>query len=100
MNNFSEVNTEMLEELKAERLKPNAERDDDLQNDLISDVIRNEEKINNHGKRADAIVKGMLQHSRQTTGTKEPTDINKLADEYFVGAACIVTGNSDIICVR
>ena len=43
----------------------------------------NEEKINSHGKRADAIVKGMLQHSRQTTGTKEPTDINALCDEYL-----------------
>ncbi len=83
VNNFSEVNKEMLEELKAERLKPNAERDDDLQNDLINDVIANEEKINHHGKRADAIVKGMLQHSRQTKGIKEPTDINALCDEYL-----------------
>ena len=41
------------------------------------------EKINHHGKRADAIVKGMLQHSRQTAGTKEPTDINALSDEYI-----------------
>jgi len=46
-------------------------------------VIDNEEKINHHGKRADAIVKGMLQHSRQTSGTKEPTDINALCDEYL-----------------
>ena len=43
----------------------------------------NEEKINHHGKRADAIVKGMLEHSRTSTGIKEPTDINKLADEYL-----------------
>ena len=42
-----------------------------------------EEKINHHGKRADAIVKGMLQHSRSSTGQKEPTDINALADEYL-----------------
>ena len=83
VNNFSEVNKEMLEELKAERLKPNAERDEDLQNDLINDVIDNEEKINHHGKRADSIVKGMLQHSQSSTGVKEPTDINKLADEYL-----------------
>src|SRR5438552_2824878 len=83
VNNFSEVNKEMLEELKAERLKPNAERDDDLQNNLINDVIANEEKINHHGKRADAIVKGMLQHSRANTGKKEPTNINALADEYL-----------------
>ena len=83
VNNFSEVNKEMLEELQAERLKPNAERDEVLQNDLINDVITNEEKINQHGKRADAIVKGMLQHSRQTKGIKEPTDINALCDEYL-----------------
>ncbi len=46
-------------------------------------LIENEEKINHHGKRADAIVKGMLQHSRSSTGVKEPTDINALADEYL-----------------
>ena len=83
VNNFSEVNKELLEELKAERLKPNAERDENLESELINDVITNEEKINHHGKRADAIVKGMLQHSRTTSATKVPTDINKLADEYL-----------------
>ncbi|MDP1841852.1 MAG: ATP-binding protein [Sediminibacterium sp.] len=83
VNNFSEVNKEMLEELKAERVKPNAERDEHLQDDLINDVIANSEKINHHGKRADAIVKGMLQHSRSSRGVKEPTDINVLADEYL-----------------
>jgi two-component system NtrC family sensor kinase len=50
---------------------------------IANDVIDNEQKINHHGKRADAIVKGMLQHSRQTSGVKEPTDINALADEYL-----------------
>ncbi|MGN6298511.1 MAG: ATP-binding protein [Ginsengibacter sp.] len=83
VNNFSEVNREMLEELKAERLKPNAERDESLQDELINNVIENLKKINHHGKRADAIVKGMLQHSRQSSGQKEPTDINALADEYL-----------------
>ena len=83
VNNFSEVNKEMLEELKAERLKPIAQRDDKAQDDIINDVIDNSEKINHHGKRADAIVKGMLQHSRQTSGIKEPTDINALCDEYL-----------------
>jgi signal transduction histidine kinase len=83
VNNFSEVNKEMLEELKAERLKPNAERDENLQDELINDVIENSEKINHHGKRADAIVKGMLQHSRKSSGQMEPTDINALADEYL-----------------
>jgi len=51
--------------------------------EIANDVIANEEKINHHGKRADAIVKGMLQHSRSSNGTKESTDINKLADEYL-----------------
>ena len=50
---------------------------------IADDVIANEEKINHHGKRADAIVKGMLQHSRSSIGIKEPTDINALADEYL-----------------
>ena len=83
VNNFSEVNKEMLEELIAERIKPNSERNDDLQNDLINDVIANSEKINHHGKRAGDIVKGMLQHSRSSSGVKEPTDINALCDEYL-----------------
>jgi signal transduction histidine kinase len=83
INNFSDVNKEMLEELKAERLKPEAERDETLEEGLINDVIANEEKINHHGKRADAIVKGMLQHSRKSSGQKEPTNINALADEYL-----------------
>ncbi len=83
INNFSDVNTELLTELRAERLKPNAERDESLEANIINDVITNEEKINHHGKRADAIVKGMLQHSRTNTGQKEPTDINALADEYL-----------------
>ncbi|MDB5278360.1 MAG: hypothetical protein JWR61_3315 [Ferruginibacter sp.] len=81
VNNFSEVNKELLEELKAERLKPKA--DGDLQNELINDIISNEEKINHHGKRADAIVKGMLQHSGSSSGIKDPTDINALCDEYL-----------------
>src|SRR5215467_12999012 len=50
---------------------------------LASNVIDNEQKINHHGKRADSIVKGMLQHSRASSGQKELTDINKLADEYL-----------------
>jgi len=83
VNNFSEVNKEMLEELKAERLKPKAERNDQTQDEIIDDLIDNEEKINHHGKRADSIVKGMLQHSRANTGKKEPTGINALADEYL-----------------
>ena len=83
VNNFSEVNTELIEELKSERLKPKAERDEALEVEILNDIKQNLEKINHHGKRADAIVKGMLQHSRISTGIKEPTDINALADEYL-----------------
>ena len=79
VNNFSEVNKELLIEMKAEIEKENYKN----AKEIIEDVIGNEEKINHHGKRADAIVKGMLQHSQSTTGQKEPTDINKLADEYL-----------------
>ena len=51
--------------------------------EIANDVKQNLEKVNHHGKRADAIVKGMLQHSRSSSGTKEPTDINTLCDEYL-----------------
>jgi signal transduction histidine kinase len=83
VNNFSEVNKELLEELEGERSKVRSERDEQLENDIIKDIKENEEKINHHGKRADSIVKGMLQHSRASSGQKELTDINKLADEYL-----------------
>jgi two-component system, NtrC family, sensor kinase len=83
VNNFSEVNTELIEELKTEKLKAKTERDEDLENELLTNIVQNLEKINHHGKRADAIVKGMLQHSRKNTGIKEPVDINALADEYL-----------------
>jgi signal transduction histidine kinase len=83
VNNFSDVNREMLEELKAETKKQKAERDEQLETELINDLIDNEQKINHHGKRADSIVKGMLEHSRASTGQKEPTDLNTLADEYL-----------------
>jgi signal transduction histidine kinase len=79
VNNFSEVNKELLAEMKEEIEKGNL---DDAK-EIANDVIANEEKINHHGKRADAIVKGMLQHSRSSSGKKEPTDINALADEYL-----------------
>ena len=79
VNNFSDVNKELLVEMKDEIRKGNI--DDVIA--LADDVIANEEKINHHGKRADAIVKGMLQHSRSSSSVKEPTDINALADEYL-----------------
>jgi two-component system NtrC family sensor kinase len=83
VNNFSEVNKEMLEELKAESIKPKAERDGQLEIDLINDLIENESKINHHGRRADFIVKGMLEHSRAGTGERQPTDLNVLCDEFM-----------------
>jgi signal transduction histidine kinase len=79
VNNFSEVNTELIEELKTEAIEGNKEEVIALANDIKA----NEEKINHHGKRADAIVKGMLQHSQKSSGQKEPSNINALADEYI-----------------
>jgi len=79
VNNFSEVNKELLAEMRGEIKKGNY----DEVNALAKDVEDNQEKINHHGKRAEAIVKGMLQHSRSSSGVKEPTDINALADEYL-----------------
>ncbi len=79
VNNFSEINTELIAEMKAEIDKGNMEE----AKAIAEDISANEQKINHHGKRADAIVKGMLQHSRTSTGAKEPTDINALADEYL-----------------
>ena len=79
VNNFSEVNKELISELVDEADKGNTEEVKAIAND----IKENSEKINHHGKRADAIVKGMLQHSRTGSATKELTDINKLADEYL-----------------
>jgi signal transduction histidine kinase len=79
VNNFSDVNKELLIEMKEEIKKGNINE----VGSIADDIITNEEKINHHGKRADAIVKGMLQHSRSSTGVKESTDINSLADEYL-----------------
>ena len=81
VNNFSEVSNELIEELKIKNEKLKIE--DEEVNELLNDIAQNLEKINHHGKRADAIVKGMLQHSRTSSGQKELTDINALADEYL-----------------
>jgi signal transduction histidine kinase len=83
VNNFSEVNSELFDELKAERSKGKGERDETLVEELISDLVQNTEKIHHHGQRASGIVKGMLEHSRTSDGKKELTDINALADEYL-----------------
>lgn len=79
INNFSEVNQDLLRELKTAIEKGDWEE----VKLLATDVQANEDKINHHGKRADSIVKGMLQHSRHSTGQKESTDINALCDEYL-----------------
>ncbi|MBP9549265.1 MAG: hypothetical protein KBE86_08940 [Chitinophagales bacterium] len=79
VNNFSEVSKELLDEMKDELEKGNL---DDAK-EIMKDIIQNLEKINHHGKRADGIVKGMLQHSRSSSGIKEPTDINVVCDEYL-----------------
>ena len=81
VNNFSEVNRELMEEVESERYKATGVRDEELEAGLLSDIKQNTERILYHGKRADAIVKGMLQHSRVSTGKKELTDINALIDE-------------------
>jgi len=73
------VNRELIGEMKAEIKKGNY----DEVNIIATYIESNEEKINHHGKRADTIVKGMLQHSQSSTGKKEPTDINALCDEYL-----------------
>jgi len=79
INNFSEVSKELLNEMKIELEAGNLKDAKEIAND----VIQNLEKINHHGKRADSIVKGMLQYSRKSTGEKEPTDINIMVDEYL-----------------
>ncbi|MEZ5196800.1 MAG: ATP-binding protein [Bacteroidales bacterium] len=79
VNNFSEVNRELIAELKEEIEKGSMEE----VKAIAGDIEQNEAKISHHGQRADAIVKGMLQHSRTSSGKKEPTDINALADEYL-----------------
>ncbi|MDB5231536.1 MAG: hypothetical protein JWN76_2341 [Chitinophagaceae bacterium] len=84
VNNFSEVSVELADELKSEINKssiPEAGKNNIIS--ITNDLVQNQQKINFHGKRADAIVKGMLQHSRSSTGQKELTDINALADEYL-----------------
>jgi two-component system NtrC family sensor kinase len=79
VNNFSEVNNELIGELVDEADKGNTEE----VKVIAEDIKQNLEKINHHGKRADAIVKGMLQHTRTSSGQKELTDINALCDEYL-----------------
>jgi two-component system, NtrC family, sensor kinase len=79
VNNFSEVSSELLDEMSRELTMGNGQS----AIDIVEDVKQNLEKIIHHGRRADAIVKGMLQHSRTNTGQKELTDVNALCDEYL-----------------
>ncbi len=79
VNNFSEVSGELIEEMEEEIKEGNAEEALEIARDLVQNI----DKINHHGQRASNIVKGMLQHSRTSTGEKQPTDINMLADEYL-----------------
>ena len=93
VNNFSEVSTELVDEMNEEIAKGNQQLaignmqqaigNMQTANEIAKDLKLNLEKINHHGKRAGDIVKGMLQHSRSSSGVKEPTNINKLADEYL-----------------
>ncbi len=79
VNNFSEVSSELVDEMQEELKVGNA----DIAIEIAGDLRQNLEKINHHGKRASSIVKGMLEHSRMGTGEKQQTDLNRLADEYL-----------------
>lgn len=81
VNNFSELSVDLAQELLEELEKPDFDRS--LVTDLLTDLTQNQQKINHHGKRAASIVTSMLQHSRSSTGSKDPTDLNALADEYL-----------------
>ena len=83
VNNFSELNKELIIEIMEERRKDKDSIDEILVNEILEDIKENESKINYHGRRAESIVKGMLEHSKTGTGVKELTDINKLASEYL-----------------
>jgi two-component system NtrC family sensor kinase len=84
VNNFSEVSVELCQELEDEIDKTGIEENDkDYIKGIISDLSQNQQKITHHGKRADSIVKGMLQHSRASSGEREPMEVNALADEYM-----------------
>jgi signal transduction histidine kinase len=79
VNNFSEINNELIEELKSRKATVQSQEE----SAILNDIFKNNEKIVFHGRRADAIVKAMLQHSRRSSGEKEATDMNALCDEYL-----------------
>ncbi|GAB3221448.1 nuclear transport factor 2 family protein [Algoriphagus aestuariicola] len=82
VNNFSEVSLEMLSEINEERAKSQEIRDESLVDEILADVVSNIQKVREHGKRADEIVKSMLQHSRGGSGKKSPMDVNALVREF------------------
>ncbi|MBC7569180.1 MAG: histidine kinase [Spirosoma sp.] len=81
VTNFAEVSVELVDELNVEQNQPADQRDDALIDELLGDLGQNVQKISEHGKRAASIVRGMLQHSRASTGQKQPTNLNALVDE-------------------
>jgi two-component system NtrC family sensor kinase len=81
VNNFADVSTELVAELEEERARPT--RDRALEAELLTDLRQNLQRIAQHGGRAAGIVRGMLEHSRASTGERQPTDVNALADEYL-----------------
>ena len=83
VNNFSEVSVELLQELQEGPFTKLPAAEQEYAAELLGDLVTNLQKITTHGKRADSIVKGMLQHSRASTGERAPTDVNALADEYL-----------------
>ena len=83
VNNFSEVNAELIDELKSERSKVTGERNEEAEDAILNVIKDNTGKIIHHGQRAEAIVKGMMQHSQTNAGQKELRDINALAEEYL-----------------
>lgn len=83
VNNFAEVSTELVTELKEGPFLQLPDSEKDYADEIMQDLTQNLEKITHHGKRADSIVKGMLAHSRASSGQKQPTQLNNLVDEYL-----------------
>jgi len=81
VNNFADVSAELVAELEEEQHRP--QRDAGLEDELLTDLRHNLHKINLHGQRASSIVRGMLAHSRQGSGERQPVDVNALCDEYL-----------------
>ena len=81
VNNFSELSIDLVKDIKEELEQPSIDKE--YIDELFGDLASNQEKINHHSKRASSIIKGMLEHSRASTGIKELTDLNKLIDEYL-----------------